>query len=81
MAHDGGFNLTVLAGYLWPVGMPFVVWAMDRWKTRWGTWVYRGSVALALYVWTILVTLLMVADWVPMITATGQRLQQKGTST
>lgn len=78
MAHDGGFNLTVLAGYLWPIGMPFVVWALDRWKPRWGTWVYRGSVALALYVWAILVTLLtllMVADWVPMTTASGQRLQ------
>ena len=35
MAHDGGFNLTVLAGYLWPIGMPFVIWALDRWKPRW----------------------------------------------
>lgn len=78
MAHDGGFNLTMLAGFLWPIGMPFVVWALDRWKPRCSVDIYSASVALALYVWAILVTLLtllMVADWVPMTTAAGQQLQ------
>lgn len=78
MAHDGGFNLTMLAGFLWPIGMPFVVWAMDRWKPRWSIDVYSALVTLALYAWAVLVTLatlLMVADWVPTAMVSGQPLQ------
>lgn len=74
MAHDDGFSLTILAGFLWPIGMPFVVWAMDRWKPRLSIDVYGALVILALYVWAVLVTLatlLMMAKWVPTAMVSG----------
>jgi hypothetical protein len=55
--NDGGFTDSMVAGLLWPIGMPLVIRALDRWKHRWQTDLYSAAVVMALYFWVVLVSL------------------------